>query len=206
MCVCSFAGVVCLCGGLFICAPLCLFGWLVVCVCVCLLVFWHLGAHFGFVVALCGALWRLCGTWVTLGLHCGTLGLQLGTRGAHFGVFLALWGTFGGHLGALGLHLGTLGLHVGALLALLGVALDPFGHFWGKGSKKVPKVTENASQNGNIFDDISTFRGKWRFPSEVIWTRQASQIRTLEVSGCSCFHPLALPLEPLVSASFFLRF
>ena len=95
MCVCSFAGVVCLCGGLFICAPLCFFCGLVVCVCVCLLVFWHLGAHFGFVVALCGALWRLCGTLVTLGLHCGTLGLQLGTRGAHFGVFFALWGPFG---------------------------------------------------------------------------------------------------------------
>ena len=36
----------------FISAPLCLFGWLVVFVCVCLLVFWHLGAYFGVVVAL----------------------------------------------------------------------------------------------------------------------------------------------------------
>ena len=42
----------CLCGCLFICASLCLFGWLVVCVCVCLLVFRHLGAHLGVVVAL----------------------------------------------------------------------------------------------------------------------------------------------------------
>ncbi len=91
---------------------------------------------------------------MTLGLHCGTLGLQLGTRGAHFGVFLALWGTFGCHLGALGLHLGTLGLHFGALLVPWGVALDPLGHFWGKVSKKVPKMR----QNRDIFDDIWSFR------------------------------------------------
>ena len=81
----------------FISAPLCLFGWLVVFVCVCLLVFWHLGAYFGVVVAL----WRACGVfvilWVTLGLHCGTLGLQFATLGVHFPVFLMLLGTSGGH-------------------------------------------------------------------------------------------------------------
>ena len=65
-------------------------------------------------------------------------------------------------MGALGLHLGTLGLHFDALLALLGVALDPFSHFWGKVSKKVPKVTENGSQNRDIFDDILSFCGKWQ--------------------------------------------
>ena len=143
---------------------------------------------------------------MTLGLHCDTLGLQFGTLGVDFGVFLPLWGTSGSHLGTLGLHLGTLGLHFGALLALWGVALDPFGHFGAKGSKMVPKVSENGSQNGDIFDDILTLCGKLRFPSEVIWTRQASQIHTLEVSGRSCFHPLPLPLEALVSASIFHRF
>ena len=140
---------------------------------------------------------------MTLGLHCGTLGLQLGTRGVHFGVFLALWGTFGGHLGALGLHLGTLGLHLGtlglhfgALLALWGVALDPFGHFWGKGSKKVPKVIENGSQNRDIFDDILSFRGKWQ-------TAFGLRLPTPNTLRATCFHPLALPFEPLVLASIF---
>ena len=106
---------------------------------------------------------------MTLGLHCGTLGLQLGTLGVLFGVFLALWGTLGGHLGTLGVHLGTLGvhlgtlgLHFGALLALWGAALDPLGHFGVKGSKKVRKVTENERRNGDIFDDILSFRGKWQ--------------------------------------------
>ena len=97
--------------------------------------------------------------WVTLGLHCGSLGFQFATLGVHFGVFLALLGTSGGHFGTLGLYLGTLGLHFGALLALWGVALDPFGNFWGKGSKKVPKMTEHGSQNGDIFGDILSFRG-----------------------------------------------
>ena len=136
--------------------------------------------------------------WVTLGVHCGTWGLQLGTRGAHFGVFLALWGTLGGHLGALGLHLSTLGLHLGtlgfhfgALLALWGVALDPFGHFWGKISKKVPKVTENGSQNGDIFNDMLRFRGKWQ-------TAFGLRLPTPNTLRATCFHPLALPFEPLV--------
>ena len=141
---------------------------------------------------------------MTLGLHCGTLGLQLGTRGAHFGVFLALWGTFGCHLGALGLHLGTLGLHLGtlgfpfgALLALLGVALDPFSHFWGKVSKKVPKVTENGSQNGDIFSNILRFRGKWQ-------TAFGLRLPTPNTLRATCFHPLALSFQPLVLASIFL--
>ena len=76
-------------------------------------------------------------------------------------LILVLLGTLGRHFGTLGLHLGTLGLHFGALLALWGAALDPLGHFEAKGSKKVPKVTENGSQNGDIFDDIRSFRGKW---------------------------------------------
>ena len=142
---------------------------------------------------------------MTLGLHCGTLGLQLGTRGVHFVVFLALWGTSGPHLGALGLHLstlglhlGTLGLHFGALLALWGVALDPLGHFWGKVSKKVPKVTETRSQNGDIFDDILRFRGKWQ-------TAFGQRLPTPNTLRGTCFHPLALPFEHLVSASIFHR-
>jgi len=52
----------------------------------------------------------------------------------HFGETLGL------RFGTLGLHLGTLGVHVGVLWALWGVALDPSGHFCGKGSKKAPKM------------------------------------------------------------------
>ena len=99
---------------------------------------------------------------MTLGLHCGTWGLQLGTRGVLVGVFLTLWETLGSHLGTLGVHLGTLGFHFGALLVLWGVALDPLGHFWGKVSKKVPKMSEHGSQNRDMFDDILSFRGKWQ--------------------------------------------
>ena len=91
---------------------------------------------------------------MTLGLHCGTLGLQFATLGVHFGVFLVLLGTSGGHFG-------TLGLHLGVLLPPWGRALDPLGHFWAKGSKQVPKVTENGTKNGDIFTDILDFRGKW---------------------------------------------
>ena len=53
-------------------------------------------------------------------------------------------------MATLGLHLGTLGLHFGALLALWGVALDPFGHFGGKGAKNVPKITENGTLGERI--------------------------------------------------------
>ena len=52
--------------------------------------------------------------------------------------FWYLLGPGGGHLGTLGLHLGILGAHFGALVALWGVALDRFGHFDAKGSKKCP--------------------------------------------------------------------
>ena len=77
---------------------------------------------------------------MTLGLHCGTLGLQFATLKIHFGVFLVLLATLGGHFC-------TLGLHLGALLPPWGRALDPLGHFWAKGPKQVPKVTEAGSQN-----------------------------------------------------------
>ena len=109
---------------------------------------------------------------------------------------LALWGTSGCHFSTLGLHLGTLGLHFGALLALWGVALDPFGHFGGKGSKKVPKVIENGSQNRDIFDDILSFRGKWQ-------TAFGLRLPTPNTLRATCFHPLALPFQPLVLASIF---
>ena len=91
---------------------------------------------------------------MTLGLHCDTLGLQFATLGVHFGVFFVLLGTSGKHFS-------TLGLHLGALLPPWGRALDPLGHFWAKGPKQVPKVTENGCQNGDIFADILNFRGKW---------------------------------------------
>ncbi len=99
---------------------------------------------------------------MTFGTPLWHRGFHFGTLGGQFGVFLAFWGTYGFHFGNLGVHLGTLGFHFGAVLALWGVALDPFGHFGGKGSKKVPKVTENGSKNGDIFDDILSFRGKWQ--------------------------------------------
>ena len=52
-----------------------------------------------------------------------------------------------------------------------------------------------------MFDDILSFCGKLRFPCEVIWTAQASQIRTLWVSASSCFGPLGLSFDTLVLAS-----
>ena len=74
----------------------------------------------------------------------------------------SIWSPLGSILGTLGLHLGTLGVHFGALLPLWGAALGPLGYFVAKGSKKVPKVIENGSQNEDIFDDILSFRGKWQ--------------------------------------------
>ena len=156
----------CLCGGLFICAPVRLFGWLVVCVCVCLLVFWHLGAHFGFVVALCGPLWRLCGTL----------------------------GTLGGHLGTLVVHLGTLGGPIWVLLALWGVALDPFGHFWGRGLKKVPKMSENGSQNRDIFNDMLSLGATFHdFLAKSVLLR----FRCLSAAELLLLNVSASKLEPL---------
>ena len=52
----------------------------------------------------------------------------------HFGESLGL------HFDTLELHLGTLVVHVGVLSALWDVALDPSGHFCGKGFKKAPKM------------------------------------------------------------------
>jgi hypothetical protein len=92
--------------------------------------------------------------------------------------------------------LGTLGLHFGALLALWGVALDPLGHFWGKVSKKVPKVTENGSQNRDIFEDILRFCGKWQ-------TAFGLRLPTPNTLRASSFHPFTLPFEHLVLASIF---
>ena len=63
----------------------------------------------------------------------------------HFGETLGL------HFGTLGLHLGTLGVHVGVLWALWGVALDPSGHFCGKGLKKAPKLTVQMETFSMIF-------------------------------------------------------
>ena len=141
-------------------------------------------------------MWRLFGTLGDLGTPLWHRGLHFGTLGVQFGVFFAFWGTSGLHFGTLGLHLGTFGLHFGVLLALWGVALDPFGHFWGKGLKKVPKMTENGSPNGDIFDDILSFRGKWQ-------TAFGLRLPTPNTHRATCFHPLALPFEPLVLASFF---
>ena len=82
-------------------------------------------------------MWRLFGTWGDLGAPWWHRGLHFGTLGVQLGVFVAFWGTSGLHFGTLGLHWDTLGLHFRVLLALWGVALDTFGHFWGKGLKKV---------------------------------------------------------------------
>ena len=141
-------------------------------------------------------MWRLFGTLGDLGTPLWHRGLHFGTLGVQFGVVFAFWGTSGLHFGTLGLHLGTFGLHFRVLLALWGVALDPFGHFWGKGSKKVPKMTENGSPNGDIFDEILSFRGKWQ-------TAFGLRLPTPNTHRATCFHPLALPFEPLVLASFF---
>ena len=141
-------------------------------------------------------MWRLSGTWGDFGAPLRHRGLHFGTLGVQFGVFLALWGTSGCHFSTLGLHLGTLGLHFGALLALWGVALDLFGHFWGKGSKKVLQIIQNGSQHGNIFDDILSFCGKWQ-------TAFGLRLPTPNAHRATCFHPLALPFEHLVLALIF---
>ena len=85
--------------------------------------------------------------WGPLWHHLGTLGLHLGTLGVHFAT--------------LGRHLGTLGVHFRVFVALWGGALDPFGHFLEKGSKKVPQMMERGTRNGGMFYDISIFSGKW---------------------------------------------
>ena len=63
----------------------------------------------------------------------------------HFGETLGL------HFGTLGLHLGTLGVHVGVLWALWGVALDPSGHFCGKGLQKAFKIDAKMKTFSMIF-------------------------------------------------------
>ena len=73
---------------------------------------WHFGWPWGSIVA----------PWVSILIHMGCSWESFG----HFGETLGL------HFGTLGLHLVTLGVHVGVFWALLGVALDPSGHFCGK--------------------------------------------------------------------------
>ena len=89
---------------------------------------WHFGWPWGPIVA----------PWVSIFTHmeCSWESFR------HFGETLGL------HFGTLGLHLGTLGVHVGVLWALWGVALDPSGHFYGKGSKKARKMIGLGSQAG----------------------------------------------------------
>ena len=99
----------------------------------------------GVFVALCRALWCLFGTLGGLGAPSWHLEFLF----AHtWGIGGSLLGTSGRpwdfYFGTLGLHLGTLGVHVGVLWALWGVALDPSGHFFGKGSKK---GTQNGRPN-----------------------------------------------------------
>ena len=105
----------------------------------------------------------------------------------HFGETLGL------HFGTLGLHLGTLGVHVGVLWALWGVALDPSGHFCGKCLKK---GTQDGRQNGNIFNDILSFRRKWE---TAFGLRLCSRIRV----PAPCFQPLSLHWGPLFFQRFF---
>ena len=91
---------------------------------------WHFGWPFGSIVA----------PWPSILTHMGYSWEAFG----HFGETLGL------HFGTLGLHLGTLGVHVGVLWALWGVALDPSGHFYGKGSKNARKMIGLGSQAGSI--------------------------------------------------------
>ena len=91
---------------------------------------WHFGWPFGSIVEPRASILTHMGySWEAFG---------------HFGETLGL------HFGTLGLHLGTLGVHVGVLWALWGVALDPSGHFYGKGSKKGRKMIGLGSQAGSI--------------------------------------------------------
>ena len=78
----------------------------------------------------------------------------------HFGETLGL------HFGTLGLHLGTLGVHVGFLWPLWGVAMDPLGHFCGKGSKKAPGVEAKMETFSMIFR-IFVESGKQRWTAPV---------------------------------------
>ena len=90
---CSFAWFVC------VCCDLCLFvslfvylvGGLFVSMCACLF-FWHLGAHFGVLVALWKTLWRLSSTLGDLGApFCHPWGSVV----APGGPFCHPWSTFG---------------------------------------------------------------------------------------------------------------
>ena len=150
-----FLFVVCLVACLFacfrvclaVCVFVCLFvywtGWWFVCICVCFFVFWHLWNTF----------WCLSGTLGELlvtSLHFGGPGAPFG----HPGV------PFGHRLGPPGVHLGTLGVHFRSFLTLWGGALDPFGNFLVKGSKKVPEVIEKGTRNGTIFNDFLSLCGK----------------------------------------------
>ena len=79
---------------------------------------------------------RPCGVSLTLWLPFGSIVTPWASILTHMGysweAFRHFGETVGLHFCTLGLHLGTLGVHVGVLWALLGVALDPSGHFCGK--------------------------------------------------------------------------
>ena len=148
----------------------CLFVWLFVCLRVFVLLWLFVYSCFwlfiGRVGGLCASVffvvvfWYL---WVTFWCLSGTLGELLVTF-LHFGGPGAPFGhpgvPFGHRLGPPGLHLGTLGVQFRSFLTLWGGALDPFGNFLVKGSKKVPEVIEKGTQNGGIFNDFLSLCGK----------------------------------------------
>ena len=112
--------------------------WLVGCFCLCVLACFF--APWGIFWCCSGTLkglWRLCNTLGDLGAPLWYLGPPVCYS---WGTLWRLFNAFG-HLG------GALIEPKGALLPPRGRALDPLGHFWAKGPKQVPKVTENGNQN-----------------------------------------------------------
>ena len=112
----------------------------------------------------------------------------LGELGAPFGY---PWGPLGFHLGH---PWGPLGQTWGLFLSLLntsGRALDPFGNFGATVTKKVPKLLENGTRNGVIFDDILSLCEKWQ-------TAFGLRLRGRIGVRASCFHPLGVHVCPAI--------
>ena len=85
-----------------------------------------------------------------------------------------------------------------SLLTTLGRALDPFGNFGATVTKKVPKLIQNGTRNGVIFNDILSLCEKWQ-------TAFGLRLRGRIGVRASCFHPLGVNLCPLFFSRFFGR-
>ena len=131
--------------------------------------------------------------WVALVLHCDTLGFHLDTHGAQLGGFWALWEDLGASFRRPWAPLGYPWGPCWCLVGTLGCGPGPLGPLlW----KMLEKGIQNRRPNGDIFNDILSFRRKWE---TAFGLRLCSRIRV----PAPCFQPLSLHWGPLFFQCFF---